>query len=251
MRIGFIGCGNMASALARGLGDPIVCSDVDGDRARALAAELGGEAVAGNAEVAGAADAIVLCHKPGQLHEAAVGVDAGGKVVLSLLNGVALEDLRSAYPGALVYRFMPNTAVALRRGAIGLADDDAGDPATFAKVRELLERVGEVVVMPEALLGIVTATAGVSPAYVALIAEAWIDAAVRRGMPGPVAAALVGASLDGGVALLREQGMDTLAVRRAVTSPGGATAPGLRALEAGGLRSALQDALDAVLEAGS
>ncbi len=248
MRIGLIGCGNMASALARGWGDPVVCSDVDGDRAAALASELGGEAVATNAQVAQAADAIVLCHKPGGLDDVAAGVDASGKLVLSLLGGVPLERIRAAYPGARAYRFMPNIAVAIQRGAIGLVNDDDGDAAAFAQVRALLERVGEVVVVPESQLDIVTATAGVSPAYVAVIAEAWIDAAVRRGMPAPSAERLVGASIEGAATLLRQRGMDSLSVRRDVTSPGGVTAAGLAALERGGLRTAMQDALDAVME---
>ncbi len=251
MRLGFVGCGNMASALARGLGDPIVCSDVDTARAQALAQELGGEAVATNADVFAGADAVVLCHKPGQLEDVASGVGAGDTIVLSLLGGVALERVRAAYPGTRVYRFMPNTAVAVGRGAIGLVDDDAGDPGAFEIVRALLERVGEVLVVAERHLGIVTATAGVAPAYAALISEAWIDAAVRRGMPAPQAERLVGAALEGAMALLREQAMDTLAVRRAVTSPGGVTARGLAALEAGGVRAALDDAMDAVLEAGA
>ncbi len=248
MRIGLIGCGNMASALARGWGDPVVCSDVDPERARTLAGDLGGEAVETNAQVVAAADAIVLCHKPGQLDDVAADVDASGKLVLSLLGGVRLEQIRSAYPGARVYRFMPNIAVEIKRGAIGIVDDDAGDEAAFAQVRALLERVGEVVALPESQLDIVTATAGVAPAYVAVIAEAWIDAAVRRGMPADTAAKLVGASLEGAATLLRERGMDSLSVRRAVTSPGGVTAAGLQALERGGLRTAMQDALDAVLE---
>ena len=150
MRIGFIGCGNMASALARGWGDPAICADVDAARAQALAAELGGEAVDSNAQVAERADAIVLAHKPGQLDDVAAGIDADGKIVLSLLGGVTLERIRAAYPGARCYRFMPNIAVAIRRGAIGLADDNAATRQSFAQVRELLERVGEVVVLPEA-----------------------------------------------------------------------------------------------------
>lgn len=251
MRIGLIGCGNMASALARGWGDPVVCSDVDSERAQALAAELGGAAVATNSQVVEAADAIVLCHKPGQLDEVAAAVDATGKIVLSLLGGVTLAKVRAAYPGARVYRFMPNIAVAIRQGAIGIVGDDAGDEAAFAAVRALLERVGEVVVVPEQQLDIVTATAGVAPAYVALIAEAWIDSAVRHGMPVATAARLVGASLQGGAELVRGRNMDTLAVRREVTSPGGVTAKGLQALERGGLRTAMQDAADAVLGRGA
>ena len=103
--------------------------------------------------------------------------------MLSLLGGVTLERIRAAYPGARAYRFMPNIAVAIRRGAIGLTDDDAGDPQAFETSASCSARVGEVVVVPEAQLDIVTATAGVAPAYVALIAEAWVDARSAAGCP--------------------------------------------------------------------
>ena len=71
MKLGLIGAGNMASALARGIGEPVLVADVDGAKARALARELGGEAVASNAELAERADVVVLCHKPAQLEEVA------------------------------------------------------------------------------------------------------------------------------------------------------------------------------------
>lgn len=251
MKIGFIGSGNMASALARGLGGPVVCSDVDASRARALASELGGKAVATNAEVIAASELVILCHKPAQLGSVAAELDASGKTVVSLLGGVALADVRAAYPGARVYRIMPNTAVEIRKGVVGLVDDDAGDAQAYAQVQELFASVGEVIVVPEPLLGPLTGVSGVGPAYAALVAEAQIDAAVRAGFPAPLAARLVGAAMEGSAALLRERGMDTLAVRRAVTSPGGVTARGLSALEAGGIRSAFDDAMDAVLEAGA
>jgi len=251
MRIGFIGAGNMASALARGLGGPVVCSDVDAARAQALATELGGQAAASNAEVVASSDLVVLCHKPKQLEQVAADVDAGDTIVVSLLGGVALASVRAAYPGARVYRIMPNTAVEIRSGVIGLVDDDAGDPQAFAAVQDLFSPAGEVIVLPEAQLGPLTAVSGVGPAYAALVAEAQIDAAVRAGIPAPVAARLVGASMAGSAALLQARGMDTLGVRRAVTSPGGVTAHGLAALEAGGLRAAFDDAMDAVLEAGA
>jgi pyrroline-5-carboxylate reductase len=87
---------------------------------------------------------------------------------------------------------------------------------------------------------------GVAPAYLALVAEAWIDAAVGQGIPAAQAAVLVGGALAGSAALLQARDMDTLAVRREVTSPGGMTARGLRVLEHAGLRSAFADAAAAV-----
>src|SRR3954451_4989095 len=108
MRIGLIGAGNMATALARGWGEPVLVSDVDHARADALAAELGGEAPGSNAYVADAADAVVLCHKPAQLGEVAEEIRDPARVVMSLLGGVRVADVEAAYPGKPVYRFMPN-----------------------------------------------------------------------------------------------------------------------------------------------
>src|SRR5919109_5356764 len=100
MKLGLIGAGNMASALARGIGEPALVADVDRGKARALAEELGGEAVESNADLAERADAVVLCHKPQQLDEAAAEVSGGAKVVISILAAVTTDRLEEAYPGA-------------------------------------------------------------------------------------------------------------------------------------------------------
>src|ERR671931_1025377 len=102
MRLGLIGAGNMASALARGIGEPILVYDVDEAKARALADELGGEAVGSNAELAERADALVLCHKPKQLEEVASEVGDRAKVVVSILAATPTERLAGAYPGASI-----------------------------------------------------------------------------------------------------------------------------------------------------
>src|SRR3954462_14303275 len=121
MRIGLIGAGNMATALARGWGEPVLVSDVDHSRAEALAKELGGEAPGSNAYVADAADAVVLCHKPAQLGEVAAEIRERAKAVVSILGGVPLEDVEAAYPGLPVYRFMPNIPVEARQGVFAYA----------------------------------------------------------------------------------------------------------------------------------
>jgi pyrroline-5-carboxylate reductase len=239
--IGFAGSGNMARALARGLGEPVLATDAGSGRAAALVGELGGEALASNAELAERADALVLAHKPAQLEAVAAEVGETAKPVVSLLGGVTLERLRGAYPAAVAMtRAMPNTAVAIRAGVTCLATPPAEE------ARALFARVGTVVELPERLLDAATAVSGVAPAYVALLAEAWIDAAVAQGLGQEQAAQLVVESLAGSAALLRARGADTLAVRREVTSPGGMTARGLRALEEGGVRAAFARAAEAV-----
>jgi pyrroline-5-carboxylate reductase len=239
MVIGFVGSGNMARALALGFGEPALFTDHGSGRAGDLAALVGGEAVGTNAELAARAELVVLAHKPAQL-EAVARELGGASAVLSLLGRVTVEQLQAAYPGATVVRAMPNTASAIRQGVTCICG------AELAEVEALLARVGTVVRLEERLMDAATAVSGVAPAYVALIAEAWIDAAVAQGIPAAQAALLVGDSLAGAAALLQAREMDTLGVRREVTSPGGMTARGLRVLEQAGLRSAFADAAAAV-----
>jgi len=246
MLIAFAGAGNMARALVLGLAERdsgrleerARFSDGGSGRAAALAAEVGGHAVR-NGELAGA-DVLVLAHKPAQLDTVAREIGEA-RVVLSLLGRVTVAELQAAYPGAEVVRAMPNTAVEVRRGVTCVCG------ASVPAVESLLGRVGSVVRLAERLMDAATAVSGVAPAYVALIAEAWVDAAVGQGIPAPQAAELVADSLAGSAALLLAHHMDTLGVRRAVTSPGGMTARGLRALEQAGLRAAFSDAAAAVV----
>lgn len=243
MQIGLIGSGNMARAMVRGWGMPVLCTDVFPERAAALAAEVGGEAVGSNAELAQRADLVVLCHKPPQLAEVAEEIRPHAKGVASILGGVPLADLQAAYGDVPVHRFMPSTPVEVRQGVVIHAREGAGEDA----VLELFARLGTLVTLPESQVDVAMALMSNAPAYWALVAEAQIDAGVRRGMPVDQAATLVVQTMAGTAALLQAGDFDTLAARRAVTSPGGSTARGLDALERGGVRSAFSDAIDAVL----
>jgi pyrroline-5-carboxylate reductase len=255
MQIGLIGCGNMARALARGWGRPLLCADPIAERARSLAAEVGGEALASNAEVAARADLLILCHKPAQLAAVAEEIGAGSTPVASILAVTPLAALRAAYPGRPVYRFIPSLPVEVRQGAVvqaagpgTLAGDGEDSAATDAKVAALFAELGTLVVLDDALMDVATGLMSCAPAYVALVAEAQVDAGVRRGIPAAQGSELVVQTLAGTAELLRRRDYDTMAVRREVSSPGGLTARGVDALERAGLRRAFSDALDAVLE---
>src|ERR1700689_2366736 len=249
MKVGLIGCGNMARALARGWERPVLCADPVVERARELADETGGEALASNAEVAQRADLVVLCHKPAQLGEVAQELAPHAKAVASILAGTTLVALKESYPDRPVYRFMPSLPVEVRQGAVVQAADggqDAEEPD--AQVRDLFAELGTLVTLPEAQVDGAMGLMSCGPAYMALVAEAQVDAGVRYGVPAAQAAALVVQTMAGTAELLRRRDYDTLAVRREVSSPGGLTARGVDALERGGLRKAFSDALDAVLE---
>jgi pyrroline-5-carboxylate reductase len=248
MQVGFIGSGNMARALARGWGEPVLCTDSGSGRAQALVDELGGEALQSNRELAERADVVILAHKPAQLAEVAWEAAVSAKAVVSLLARTSQADVRSAYPGVPVFRVEPNTAVEIGRGVLAFAEPDAlTDDDLRGRVRALFERVGTVVDVPERLMEVAGACCGVGPAYWALLVEAQVDAAVKRGLPAALATQLVTETMAGSAELVRARGGDTLAVRREVASPGGTTARGLAALERGGVRTAFSNAMDDVV----
>jgi pyrroline-5-carboxylate reductase len=251
MQVGLIGAGNMARAMARGWGEPVLCSDAGSGRAQALVDELGGEALS-NREVADRAGLLVLCHKPYQMSQVATEIAEIDKPVVSVLGGTPTAKVQSAYPSSPVFKLMPNTPVEVRRGVIVYAERDPDpsfvlDPAVESQVLELFARLGTVVTVPERLVEVAAAVTSVGPAYQALLAEAQIDAAVRHGIGTSLANRLVVETITGSAELLTSRDYDTLAVRREVTSPGGSTARGLNALEQAGIRNAFQDAIDAVI----
>jgi pyrroline-5-carboxylate reductase len=248
MQIGLIGAGNMARGLALGWGRPVVCTDVLADRARALAEEVGGEAVGSSAEVAQRSDLVFLCHKPPQLQAVAAEVAPHARAVASILAATPLASVKAAYPDRPVYRVLPSTPVEVRQGAVILAADDEQDPQLDAALRELLAELGTLVVLDDGLIDVAMGLMSNAPAYYALVVEAQVDAGVRHGLAPDQAARLVVQTMAGTAELIARQDYDTLAVRRSVTSPGGSTARGLDALERGGLRGAFSAALDAILQ---
>ncbi len=187
----------MARALARGWGEPVLCSDTGSGRARGLADELGGEALVSNREVAERADLVILAHKPAQLTEVADEIRAHVKAVASVLGGTPLAALQEAYPGAAVFRMMPNTPVEVRRGVVCYTPPEDVDPQLQRDVVNLFERVAIVVRLPERLMGPAAAAMSVAPAYDALLVEAQVDAVVRFGLGAELASRLVVETLAG------------------------------------------------------
>jgi pyrroline-5-carboxylate reductase len=247
--IGLVGSGNMARALALGWGEPVLCTDSGSGRARELAALVGGRAVGSNRELAERADVVVLAHKPAQLAAVAAEIGDAADAVVSILARTTQAEVRAAYPETPVFRVEPNTPVEVKRGVLAFALPDAPvDEELHARIQELFGRLGTVVEIPEGLMRVAGATGGVGPAYWALLVEAQVDAAIRRGMPQQLASRLVTETMAGSAELLRARDYDTLALRRAVASPGGTTARGLAALERGGVRAALARAMDDVVD---
>lgn len=246
MKVGLIGAGNMATALARGWGVPVLVSDIDHGRAQALAQEVGGEAPGSNAYVADGADFVVLAHKPPQLQVVADEVCERAKAVVSVLGGVPLADVEAAYPGLPVYRFMPNIPAEVGQGVFCYAPGAHAAEGPEQDVLDLFGRAGTVVKLPEQLIDPATALMACAPGFLSVVIEALVEAGIRHGIPAEDAGRLAIEGMAGTAAVLREND-DTLALRRRVSSPGGLTARGLAALEAAGVRKAFSDAVDAAV----
>jgi pyrroline-5-carboxylate reductase len=248
MRIGLIGAGNMASALARGLGEPVIVSDAVTQRARDLVAELGSGEARSNVEVAEQADVVVLCHKPKQLTEVAAQIAGKPRCVVSILGGVGLAELEAAYPGIPVYRFMPNVCAEVGSAVLCYARGALAPHGPEHEILAVFSRVGRVIELDDSLMDTATALTGCAPAFFALFAEALAEAGVRFGLEHADAVTMACQSMLGAAEMLSANGYDTVALRRRVTSPGGSTARGIGSLERDAVRGAMQNAVAAVVE---
>jgi pyrroline-5-carboxylate reductase len=255
MRLGFVGAGNMAGGLARGWAaargeqgapEAMLFADADPERARALAEEVGGESVEGNAEVADNSDLVILAVKPNVLDEVAPDLKDAGTPVLSILAGTTLKTLHEALPGLDLIRVMPNLGAQLRQAVLCVAYGERVDDAQRGEVAELLGLLGEVIELDEDLIDAATAIMGCSPGYLALMAEVLVEEGVKLGLTEDQTQRMVAKSLSatGGLLELHEPG----ALKRAVASPGGMTEAGLNALEEHEIHETLRAAVDASLE---
>ena len=250
MKLGLIGAGNMASALARGIGEPILVHDVDEAKASALAEELGGESVGSNAELAERADVLMLCHKPKQLEEVASEVGGRASVVVSILAATSTERLAAAYPGAAIYRFIPNMPTEVRRGVLCYVPGPGAAEGPEDEIIELMGRSGAVIRLEdEPLIEPAMALMACGPGFLALVAETFAEAGVAHGLDPDDAMRMVVETMAGTADYLAQHGYDGPALRTRVATPGGTTERGLIALEEGGLREVTRAAVDAVVEA--
>jgi len=250
MRLGLIGAGNMASALARGIGEPVLVADIERDKAEALAEELGGEAVDSNAALAERADAVVLCHKPPQLAEVAADVAGRAEVVVSILAATSTDAISDAYPGAAIYRFIPNMPVEVRRGVLCYVGGPGSGDGPEEEILALMGRAGEVVRLPdEPLIEPAMALMSCGPAFMALVAESFAEAGAAHGLEPEAAMRMVVETMGGTASWLADHGYDGQDLRARVATPGGTTEKGLIRLEESGLRELARATVDAVVEA--
>ncbi len=253
-RLQIIGGGRMGEALVSGIissgsvaARDVTIVEVDPDRRADLADRLDGVTLVTSPT---AADGTVLAVKPPQVCDSArAAAAAGGGRLLSIAAGITTASIEeSVGAGSVVVRAMPNTPALVGQAATAIAPGSAAGAADLDWAEELLTGVGVVVRVTESQLDAVTALSGSGPAYVFLVVEALIEAGVLCGLGRDLATALATQTVLGAATLLDRSDDGPEALRAAVTSPGGTTAAGLRALEDRAVRAAFIDAVTAAAQ---
>jgi pyrroline-5-carboxylate reductase len=253
---GFIGSGKMATALIRGMlragvaGTTTIAASDPLESARAgLAADTGIRVFEANIQVVERSDVLVLAVKPQTMPQVLAQLRplVGPRhLVVSIAAGVSIASLLEGLgPERRIVRVMPNTPALVGEGASAYALGPGVPAADEAVVKAFLSSVGRAVRVPETLLDAVTGLSGSGPAFVYLMIEALSDGGVRVGLPRDIATMLAAQTVLGSARMVLETGLHPGLLKDQVASPGGTTIAGLHALERGGVRGALIDAVEA------
>ncbi|MEZ6125115.1 MAG: pyrroline-5-carboxylate reductase [Planctomycetaceae bacterium] len=266
-KIGFIGTGRMATALATGFLRHLIsadrirgCDPVPAARQQ-FQNTVGSECqvFAQASECLAGTDVVFLSVKPQTMAEVLQEIKSvltADQLIVSIAAGLTIAQLESWLPeGSRLVRVMPNTPCLVGSGASGISRGSAATQDDMALVTELLSTVGIVETVPEKLLDAVTGLSGSGPAYVFQMIEAASDGGVKAGLPRDIATRLAAQTLLGSAQMVLTTGQHPAALKDAVTSPGGTTIAGLHQMELGGVRAALISAVEAAtrrsLELGS
>jgi pyrroline-5-carboxylate reductase len=253
-RIGFIGGGQMATALGQGFvkaglvkAEQILASDPVADARGRFAKATGGRITTENLEVLRDSEVVFLAVKPQQIAKVLAELRPAmtpQKLVVSIAAGVRLATLAEGLGREMrLVRVMPNTPCLVGQGACAYCLGEKAKAEDGQLVQHLLSAVGLAYPVDEHLLDAVTGLSGSGPAFVYLMIEALSDGGVRVGLPRQVATALAAQTLRGAAEMVLATGEHPGVLKDRVTSPGGTTIAGIAALEAGGLRSALIEAV--------
>lgn len=260
-RIAFIGTGQMATALAAGFVRELLkpeqisgCDPVEASRT-AFAAKIGAGVRLSESSADAVKDAtiVILAVKPQVMSDAIKPLSDSirthaktGPIVVSIAAGIPIAKLEGGLPiGTRVIRVMPNTPCLVGRGASGLSTGSVASAADAKLISELLATVGVVETVSEPLLDAVTGLSGSGPAYAFQMIEALSDGGVKMGLPRAIATRLAAQTLLGAAEMVLTTGQHPAVLKDSVTSPGGTTIAGLHAMELGGVRAALMDAVEA------
>jgi len=256
--IGFVGAGQMATALAKGfvaakLIDPsrIIASDPNPtSRSRFESVVDGAKTVEDNVQVIEQSDITWLAVKPQVIHGVMPELSKSAlqeKLFVSIVTGTTVSHLSAALGTDSVIRVMPNTPCLIGQGACGYCPGESVSTEQVAVVQQLLEAVGIAYRVNEQQLDVITGLSGSGPAYLYLVIEALSDGGVRMGLPRDIATTLAAQTVLGAAEMVKQTGEHPGQLKDRVTSPGGTTIAGLQVLEQRAVRGAFIDAVEAAV----
>lgn len=258
MKVGFIGCGNMASAMLGGImkegvvkKENLMASAKSEKTLKKIREELKITAIADNRELAARADLIVLAVKPIYMEEVIEEIADSvteDKIIVTLAPGKTLEwlDLTFGKPTKLI-RTMPNTPALVGEGMTALCPNELVTEAELQTVVEIFQSFGKTQVVTEPMIDVVVGVSGSSPAYVFMFIEAMADAAVADGMMRSQAYEFAAQAVLGSAKMVLDTGMHPGTLKDMVCSPGGTTIEAVRVLEEKGMRSSVIEASKAAV----
>ncbi|MDR2515589.1 MAG: pyrroline-5-carboxylate reductase [Christensenellaceae bacterium] len=252
-RLGFIGVGNMGRAIIGGVvaGDKeaaLAAYDVSPAALDAIKKDFGVLCFQSGKELCAWADLLLLAVKPQMVSGVLAELKPflAGKALVSIVAGLSVAKLRAQIPEtARVLRVMPNTPAMVGQGMSALCDGSDLFAEEKAFIGDVFAGVGRVAWLPERLMDAVTAVSGSGPAYAYLFIEAMAEAGVREGLPFALAKELAAQTLLGAAQMVLSDETHPAQLRAFVTSPAGTTAEGVAALERGGVRAAIGEAVHA------
>ncbi|MBQ9960710.1 MAG: pyrroline-5-carboxylate reductase [Firmicutes bacterium] len=255
-KLGFVGMGNMAQAMAKGFIDSGIIKGKDvfayapnQEKLKANAEKIGFIPCASLDEVIEGADFIIAACKPYQIKDVFEPIKdkLAGKVLVSVAASWYFAEYKELLGERVrVQVIMPNTPVAVRRGVLVIEEENDLEPDERIELIKLLEAVGSVVELPRKLFGVGSSVSGCGPAFMDMVIEAMADGAVKNGIPRPEAYELICQMMIGSAELVMQSGLHPGQLKDNVCSPGGITIKGVAALEEGGIRSAFIKAIDAI-----
>ncbi len=259
MRIGFIGTGNMGTAIIKGylkknpeVSGNLAAFDADTEKAAQLSRETGIRICADTVELAGCSDIIVLAVKP-NTYEAVLGFLSGhftpDKTVISMAAGISTGYIERFFDHPVkVVRIMPNTPALVNEGMTALCRNKLVSDEEFHQIAELFDSIGKTEAVSETLMDAVTGVSGSSPAYVYMFIEALAEAGIAQGLPERQSYKFAAQSVLGAAKMVLETGIHPNELRDMVCSPGGTTIEAVKALQGNGFREDIFEAVQAAVD---
>jgi len=255
-KTGFIGAGNMATALIKGLiqsgvynQDQLLASDQDEEALKNISAQFGLECYSSNSELVRECSIVVLSVKPQNMRdvlEEAKGEIRDDHLIISIAAGIPLSMIRSIIGRDIpLIRVMPNTPALVQKGVSALAGGELAMPEHMAMSRTIFDAVGDTVEVEETMMDAVTALSGSGPGYVFRMMECMVDAGVAVGLERDTTISLVVQTFLGAAHLAKKSDDSLSQLREKVTSPGGTTAEGLAIFDKMGLEDITRKAVEA------